>query len=153
VRFGARLVLGAGAAVLLVACPKDETPRPSGLRVPLPPGWVAEEGKSGSLKAGPRGRTVLVLEHQGEAALPGPEALEDAVKEEGAEVLDVKRETDVALVRYRVGAGAERAQAFIGARRLEGRLFLCASAPEVSEAELRVAEGVCRDLKWGGVAQ
>jgi hypothetical protein len=123
------------------------------MKVSLPPGWVAEEGSSGALRAGPRGRAVLLLHHQGEAPLPGPEALEGAVKAEGAELLEVTREDAVALVRYRVGAGADRAQAFVGARRLEGRLFLCASAPEVSEAELRVAEGVCRDLKWGGVGQ
>jgi hypothetical protein len=142
------------AAGALLGCPKkDDAPGRGGLRVPLPPGWVAEEGKSGSLRCGPRGRAVLLLEHQGEAPLPGPESLEDAVKAEGGEVLEVKRDQAVALVRYRVGEGAELAQAFLGARRLDGRLFLCASAPEVSEAELRVAEGVCRDLQWGGVGQ
>jgi hypothetical protein len=139
-------------ALGLLGCPKEDAPQArSGLRVPLPPGWVAEEGKSGSLKAGPRGRTVLLLEHQGEAPLPDEKALEEAVKQEGGELLEVKREAEVALVRYRVGSGAEKAQAFLGARRLDRRLFLCASAPEASEAELRVAEGVCRDLKWGGV--
>ena len=140
------------ALALLAACPAKEAPR-AGLRVPLPPGWVADEGKGGALRAGPRGRTVLLLEHQGEAALPGPEALEAAVKEEGGEVLEVKREAEVALVRYRVGTGADQGFGFVGARRLDGRLFLCASAPEASDAELRVAEGVCRDLKWGGVGQ
>lgn len=150
-RPGAALAL---AALALAACPKKEEGAPrGGLRVPLPPGWVAEEGKSGSLRAGPKGRTVLLLQHQGEAPLPAPEALEDAVRDEGGEVLEVKREAAVALVRYRVGSGAARAQAFLGARRLDGRLFLCASAPEVSDAELRVAEGVCRDLSWGGGAQ
>lgn len=149
-----RAALALAALALAAGCPKkDEAPARGGLRVPLPPGWVAEEGKSGSLKAGPRGRAVLLLEHQGEAPLPAPEALEEAVKEEGGEVLEVKRDDAVALVRYRVGSGAAQAHAFLGARRLEGRLFLCASAPEVSEAELRVAEGVCRDLAWGGAAQ
>jgi hypothetical protein len=148
-----RALLCLGAAAILAACPKKEDPQPlrGGLKVSLPPGWVAEEGNAGALRAGPRGRTVLLLQHQGEAALPAPEALEGAVKAEGAELLEVTREDAVALVRYRVGTGADRAQAFVGARRLEGRLFLCASAPDISEAELRVAEGVCRDLKWGGV--
>lgn len=151
-------------AALLSACPKDEVASRSGLRVPLPPGWVAEEGRAGALKAGPRGRTVLLLEHQGARPLPGPQEFEEVVRAQGGELLEVKRTETAALVRYRVaagpggaGEGEARAQAFLGARTLDGpggpRLFLCASAPAASDAELKVAEGVCKDLKWGGAAQ
>jgi hypothetical protein len=49
-----RAVVLACVAALAAACPKqEEAPGRGGLRVPLPPGWVADEGKSGALRAGP----------------------------------------------------------------------------------------------------
>ena len=146
----------AAAALLgcaLCACPEKAVSARGGLRVPLPPGWVADENKPGLLRAGPRGRPLLTLEHRGDAPLPGPEQLEAVLEGQGARLVAVRRDASSVTARYRLEAGPSEALAFVGARRLEGRLFLCASAPEASEGELLISEGICRDLKWGAAAQ
>lgn len=143
-----RRALVVAAALLAAACP-DGGAQKAGLRVPLPPGWVAVEGQGGALRAGPKGRVVLTLAHQGDGALPPPEQLERALEAEGAALLSVQRTADTVLVRYRLEHQGQAATAFAGARRLDGRLFLCASEPGADESELRVAEGVCGELRWG----
>ena len=142
-------------------------PPRSGVKVPLPPGWTAQLGADDSFQAGPPGRTVLRVDIRPGAGeqLPDPEQLADGVSEQFAQPtadwkwgfavsLDQEEgDSRRSLVRITVapkladgGVGAQW-PALVGAKRVGQDLFLCATLPEASPEEVRLATEACREIE------
>jgi hypothetical protein len=170
---GAHRRTAAGAALLAAACaglgcPEEPKTRPAapdaqpaassrGVKVPLEDGWSARLGPEQSLTIGPPGRVVLRIDLRPGAARqrPGPEELvrlfrqsfsEGQVSEEG------RREEDgFAMVRLALSSGdggGARSSARLGAKAVGDDLFLCASAPGATDAELEAAERACEGIAY-----
>src|SRR5687768_7669422 len=127
----------------------------TGVRVPLPEGWVATAGPDGSFLAGPRGRTVLRIDRQPASTLPTAEALEQLVRRAAAPAVvePIERRSDDGLVmfRYRLvpipDAGESTPRAgMIGLRALPAATFLCATLAGTSEDETAGAASACAQL-------
>ena len=126
-----------------------------GVQVALPDEWSFFAAADGSLRAGPRGRTVLRIDPAPPGApLATPDQLFNGFEAGhsglSARVTKTEQTSDfsgvqIALVHERGGKGVQH-RAFLGAKRLEGRVFLCASAAGSSTAEVNEATEVCRGL-------
>ncbi len=135
------------------------SPPRASVKVPVPPGWVANVASDDSLQAGPPGRPVLRVDRRrGEGAqLPSPEALADTVREQFSEfALSLDQEEgneEVALVRITLAPKLEdgglgpHGAALLGAKRIAEDLFLCATLPGASPEEVRLATEACRDIQ------
>jgi hypothetical protein len=138
--------------------PRAPNSPPTGVRVPLPPGWSAQVAADESFQAGPPGKPVLRVDLRlGEgASLPSPEQLTDFLgkpfrdfavsldQEEGTKNLTLVRLT--IAPRWPDGGVGPEAPALLGARRVGDDLFLCASLPGASAEEVRLATEACRDI-------
>lgn len=126
----------------------------------MPEGWRAEPGPDASLVAGPAGRTILRVDQRpgASATFPSPEALERAFAA-GLPVTRIDRERvvdDKDFVGLRLnlappqpdGGEGPHHDVFLGARRIGKDLFLCATAPGATEAELELAQNCCEQLTW-----
>lgn len=131
-----------GALLLLAAlgCPDKPAP-PTGLRVPLPEGWVATARGAG-LSVGPRGRVVATLEPLG-GEVPRPATLARAVTAEGASDVLEDEGTGYAAVRYTLGAGRD---GFLAVKRLGSRTVWCASTADATEGDVENGLALCRNL-------
>ena len=139
----------------------------SGVKVPLPPGWTAQLGPDDSFQAGPAGRAVLRVDIRPRAAeqLVDPEQLADSVAKQfaqptaewkwGFEVSLDQEEGDSrrSLVRITVaprladGGVGPQWPALVGVKRAGEDLFLCATQPDVTAEEVRLATEACRDIE------
>lgn len=126
--------------VLLVACAESK-PAPSGLRVPLPAGWVATAGATG-LAVGPKGRVVVTLETR-PGEVPRASELRDAAVEEGATEVLVDDGDGYAAVRYRLGPERD---AFLASKRVGRRTVFCASTAQATPTEVDDGLALCRQL-------
>jgi hypothetical protein len=135
------------AALLALLCSCTESrpsPRPAGLKVPLPESWRARaEGQV--LRVSVEGREVMSLQVQPESALPSTEALETAIAQAGGESLGALALPDGVLLRFRVAQGAE---GVLGVRHLAGRNLLCASEPQAQQTELKTVARLCTEANW-----
>jgi hypothetical protein len=148
------------AAAMLAACtPKPAAPSlRTGIRVPLPEGWSATFPSERSLRAGPKGRSILRVEVRPAVdpsrALPAPLALAEEFSRDAtalrATVVSEVAEKDFTLVMMEVSKQGSRARAMLGVRRLGRELFLCASEPGSGEEEVSAAAEACRGLSEGG---
>jgi hypothetical protein len=127
-------------ALLLAACPEPK-PAPSGLRVPLPEGWVATAAGTG-LTVGPRGRVVVTLERRS-GEVPLASELRDAVKDEGATEVLLDEGEGYAAVRYRLGPTRD---GFLAARRVGPRTVFCASTARASPTDVDDGLALCRQV-------
>ncbi len=161
----AALCAAALLAAAAPACRKSEPPAPpppqaparaagAGVKVPLPEGWVATAANEGALLLGPPGHPVLRIDARPGAPLPSPEDLEGELRRAlpDARVTEVDHETgnDVALVVLSLARPGQEAGAplvvLLGAKRLGAELYLCASTPDASPDEVKLAAGACREI-------
>lgn len=131
----------------------------AGVKVPLPEGWHAEVGADQSFRAGPAGRVVLRVDLRPGSGgdFPSTDQLELAFTS-GLKDTRVVRESSVEdadyaavrleLARVADGGSATPHDVYLGARRVGNDLFLCATEPGASEAELDLAAKACRDLSY-----
>lgn len=130
----------------------------TGVYVPVPAGWRYFPAESDVVLAGPRTGPVLRLDRQARAAaeLPSPAALQEGLGTSlhTARLENVKEETGegLSLVFFDLTAtGADGGEArtepgMVGAKVVGRDLFLCASLPGASAADVRAGAGVCREL-------
>jgi hypothetical protein len=140
----------------LAACPTPSrapdaalTVARAGLKVPLPDGWKATVGPTGSLQVGPAGKTVLELESSSRP-LPALAALEEAVASQDVGVLATEEAAGWVFVRYAVHADGGGAEAFLGVRQVGRRTVWCASVAGAEAEEVTQAAQVCE--RMGGEA-
>lgn len=162
----------AGAALLAAAClgcPEERGAPPSqpdahappatrGVKVPLEDGWSARLGPEQSLSIGPPGRFVLRIDLRPGAAAERPAAAElvrlyrrsfdeGRLAEEGR-----REEPGFSMVRLSLAGGADggggRMRVRLGAKAVGEDLFLCATAPGATDAELEAAERACEGITY-----
>jgi hypothetical protein len=160
--FGASALAG---AVILFGCrAREAPPRPgpdggsgvsSGLRVPLPQGWIAQAPSSDVLVLGPPGRPVLRIERTRAEALPGLEHLQSGFTKElrnvHARTLEEREDDGGVLWRARLEsserpAGGRGVAVMLGARRIDGSVVLCSTLPGSTDAEVEAASQACGAL-------
>lgn len=122
-----------------------------GLRVALPPGWTANAITDAVLNLGPKGRAVMSVERTSLKALPDPQELAarfgKALAGAKPQTLDVRSGPDSTIWIFQVeGAGGNRWMGALGAHRVSGTIFLCATAPGASDAEIKAAARSCETL-------
>lgn len=122
-----------------------------GLRVALPPGWTATAITDAVLNLGPKGRAVMSVERTTLTALPDPQELAarfgKALDGATPKTLDVRSGPDSTVWIFQVeGAGGNRWTGALGAHRVSGTIFLCATAPGASDAEIMAAARSCETL-------
>lgn len=128
--------------MLAALCACAEKPAaPTGLRVPLPDGWVATP-KGAGLAVGPKGRVVATLEPRA-GDVPKSLELSRAVTAEGA--FDVTREDGdgYSAVRYALGSGRE---GFLAVKRTPAKTVWCASTAEARPADIDDGLALCRSI-------
>jgi hypothetical protein len=127
------------------------------VKVPLEDGWSARIGPEQSLAIGPAGRAVLRIDLRPGAARERPMAEELArlfrgsmadahLAEEGR-----REEEGFSMVRFTLsadGGGAGRTRVRLGAKAVGDDLFLCATAPGATDAELDAAERACEGIAY-----
>jgi hypothetical protein len=132
-----------------------------GVQVALPDEWSFFAAADGSLRAGPKGRTVLRIDPAPPGArLASPDELfrsfQGGLSGLSARIAKTEQSQNysgaqVVVVHERAGKGVQH-HVFLGARQLEGRVFLCASAPGSSASEVAEAADTCRGLSARGRA-
>lgn len=160
--FCGRLLIGAAALAFAAGCPDKPPPSAQdaqppntpgssvGVRVPLPRGWVAQADND-VLAIGPPGRTVLRVIKTDKTALPSLESLQHGFGAglEGVRATTVEevQKPDVVLWRARLTPQeGDSWTALVGARRLEGGVYLCATDPGATENEVKQAADACAAL-------
>jgi hypothetical protein len=151
-----------------VSPPAPEAHPNRGVKVPLADGWSARLGTEQSLNFGPPGRAVLRIDLRPGAAASKPDSAElarlfVAGLDGGAATVTAKKDQDgyswVSL-RLALGpapatggrdAGAAGEPALLGAKALDEDLFLCATLPGASEAEVESAARACEGISYSAV--
>lgn len=130
-------------------------PGPTGVQAALPFEWSLSPAADGSLRAGPRGRSVLRIDVAPPATLrPPPETLANgfAAGLKGLSTTVLRTEEDEAFsgvvlaVSHATGDTLASHPVFLGAKQAGGVLYLCASTPGSTLTELSRAAALCRDL-------
>jgi len=142
-----------------------------GVKVPLADGWSARLGKEQSLTVGPAGRAVLRIDLRPGAAASRPDSAElirlfTAALDGGALAVTGKKDQDgYSWATFRLGAGIGAAPgpgpgrrdsgaastgepALLGAKALDDDLFLCASLPGATDAEVEAAARACEGISY-----
>lgn len=168
----------AAVAALLGACrcerppepgppPVPEAPPGRGVKVPLADGWSARLGKEQSLTVGPAGRAVLRIDLRPGAASSRPDSAEllrlfsAAFDGGGALAVTGRKDQDgYSWATFRLtpapGSGPDAGlsvgePALLGAKALGGDLFLCATLPGATEAEVESAARACEGISYSVV--
>jgi hypothetical protein len=165
-RWAAVVSLSLAAAPACRKSEPDAPPPPSpparsagaGVKVPIPEGWVATAANEGALLLGPPGRPVLRIDVRAGGKLPSAEDLEGELRRAlpNARVTDVDRESrgDVTLVVVSLVRSAPEPGnplvVLLGAKRLGTDLYLCASTPDATPDEVKLAAGACREIHRPG---
>lgn len=139
--------------------PKDarvRSPTAPGLRVPLPNGWEATSEDVDTLVAGPRGRAVIRIARSKLDSLPSSKSLSAGFYSATAAGLSIEplsaEDGDHAVTwigRLRGKKASEKKSnwnVMLGARRVKETIFLCATLPGATDAEVKAATGVCEGL-------
>ena len=158
----------AAAAALLGACggcqrPAEEPSRPPeahpgrGVKVPLAEGWSARLGKEQSLAVGPAGRAVLRIDLRPGAAASRPDAAElvrlfsSSFGSSTVITTSMKDSDSVSWATFRLGGrdgGTDEPAAMLGAKVLGEDLFLCATLPGATAAEVESALKACEGISY-----
>lgn len=134
--------------------------------MPLPDGWSAQLSEDQAFRAGPPGHPVLRIDlrpGQG-AALPTAAQLatdlRSSLKRAQLTVTEQISRPDFTLVVYLLMPPSKRdagllaeAAGLLGAKRVEGDLFLCATTPGATEEEVDQAAKACEALTVDPVAR
>jgi hypothetical protein len=134
-----------------------------GVKVPLADGWSAGLGAEQSLTVGPAGRAVLRIDLRPGAAASKPDSTQlarlfAAGLDGGVAPVIAKKDQDgYSWVSFRLAlgpppgardAGAAGEPALLGAKVLDDDLFLCATLPGASEAEVASAAKACEGISY-----
>ena len=134
-----------------------------GVKVPLADGWSARLGAEQSLTVGPAGRPVLRIDLRPGASASKPDSAElirlfTAALDGGALAVTGKKDQDgYSWATFRLGAGTGRRDsgaasagepALLGAKALDEDLFLCASQPGATDAEVESAARACEGISY-----
>lgn len=135
---------------------KAPTTTQGGIRVPMPDGWSAHLANDESLMIGPPTRPLLRIDLQpgGGANLPSTDKLvTEYSKHSENKLITVDSQTattDASIVILTIRGGdapaAPAVVTLLGAKRVDGDLFLCSSEPGATEVEVRGAAETCRGL-------
>jgi len=162
------LVLACGGCKRPAAEPSQPPPdaRASrGVKVPLAEGWSARLGKEQSLTVGPAGREVLRIDLRPGAASSKPDSAQLsrlflAALDGGAVAITSKKDQEgCSWVVFRLGRGravpgardagvSAGEPALLGAKVLDDDLFLCATLPGATEAEVESAARACEGISY-----
>lgn len=126
---------------LACACPEKAATAPTGLRVPLPEGWVATPRGTG-LEVGPKGRVVATLELRGQE-VPKSLELSRTVSAEGATEVTQDDGEGYAAVRYSLGSGRE---GFLAVKKTPSKTVWCASTAKATSDDIDDALALCRSI-------
>jgi hypothetical protein len=129
--------------------------RPGALKVALPEGWVPQSGPDGSFHAGPPARPVLRIDRFPDAGglLPGADGLRMAftqgLRSLSVEGVNATQTEDYGAAELSLGRADAGVRALLGAKRWGGDLFLCATEPGTSAAEVAAANRACASIGVG----
>lgn len=155
-------------ALLLAGCPRhpeggadgggparahEATAPGPGLRVSLPTGWLATAEGNDALVIGPQGRAVMRISRSQLSRVPSLLELKSTFSSEmsgvTSETLDAEENEDRVLWRARLSsskAGGRTWTVALGAKRVGDSVFLCATQPGASDAEVKAAAESCQRL-------
>jgi len=146
---------GPAAPTVAPAADAGVASTPTGVQTALPFEWSLSPAADGSLRAGPRGRSVLRIDvAPAGTQRPTPETLsegfEAGLKGLSATVIRTDQDANfsgVVLAVSHAQAGTVASHpVFLGAKASGTVLYLCASTPGSSLTELSRAAALCRDL-------
>lgn len=117
----------------------------------LPPGWTATAASDAVLNLGPRGRAVMSVERTELQTLPDADALaarfSSALEGATPKTLNIRSNPNSVVWIFQMeGAGGNRWTGALGAHRVQKTIFVCATVPGASAAEVEAAARSCETL-------